>query len=99
MALVSASFLDSDYITRNELPEMLEAARDEKLRLLWVYVSAAGWEETALKDFQATHDTKKPLAALPAFEQDEILKTVARKIKEAALGATERFAGLAGAVN
>jgi hypothetical protein len=59
-------------------------------------LSAAGWEETALKDFQATHDTTKPLEALPKFDQDEILKTVARKIKEAALGATERFVGLVG---
>lgn len=97
VVLVSAGLLGSDYVTRNELPEMVEAARDGKLRLLWVYLSAAGWEETALKEFQATHDTRKPLEALPRSEQDEILKAVAVRIKEAALGATERFVGSAGA--
>jgi hypothetical protein len=70
---------------------MIKAADQGGLRLLWVYISAAGWEETPLMRFQATHDTKKPLNALSVPEQDEILKSVARQIKEAALGATSRF--------
>jgi hypothetical protein len=94
VVLVSASFLASDYVTKSELPRILAAAEDKKLRLLWVYLSAAGWEETALREFQATHDTSKPLAALSTAEQDEILKIVAVRIKEAALGATERVVGL-----
>jgi pimeloyl-ACP methyl ester carboxylesterase len=91
VALVSKDFLGSKYITSYELPEILKAAKDGQLRLLWAYLSPAGWEETPLKDFQATHDTGKPLAALPEVEQDEILKIIAQKIKEAALGATGRF--------
>ena len=70
---------------------MIKAAQDGELQLLWVYISSAGWEETALKNFQATHDTKVPLAALPLAEQDEMLKLIARKTKAAALGAPERF--------
>jgi pimeloyl-ACP methyl ester carboxylesterase len=91
VALVSASFLGSEYVVDKQLPAMIKAADEEGLRLLWVYISAAGWEETPLKRFQATHDTKKPLNALPGREQDEILKSVAQQIKEAALGATSRF--------
>jgi hypothetical protein len=41
--------------------------------------------------FQATHDTKKPLEALSAWEQNEVLLGVARQMKEASLGATDRF--------
>ena len=96
VALVSASFLGSEYVMDKELPVMIKAADEGGLRLLWVYISAAGWEETPLKRFQATHDAKKPLNALPGPEQDEILKSVAHQIKEAALAATDRFNRLSG---
>ncbi len=91
VALVSSSFLGSAYVMQKELPPMIKAADEGGLRLLWVYISAAGWEETPLQRFQATHDTKKPLNMLPRAEQDEALKSVARQIKEAALSATGRF--------
>ena len=46
---------------------------------------------TALTVLLLAHDTKKPLAALEPYEQDEVLKAIAREIKQAALGATGRF--------
>lgn len=95
VALVSAPFLASTYIDSNELSVMVEAARKNEITLLWVYLSSAGWEETPLKDFQATHDVSVPLAARTRPEQDEILKKVAMKIKQAALSATENFKNLA----
>jgi pimeloyl-ACP methyl ester carboxylesterase len=91
VALVSSNFLGSQYVIENELPSIVKAADEGGLRLLWVYLSAAGWEETPLQRFQATHDAKKPLNTLPVPEQDEVLKSVARQIKEAALWATSRF--------
>ena len=94
VALVSADFLASRYIMQDELPVMVKSAKDGGAQLLWVYLSAAGWEETLLKDFQATHDTKIPLDARPRPEQNEILKSVAQQVKQAALGSTSRFRGL-----
>jgi pimeloyl-ACP methyl ester carboxylesterase len=94
VALVSADFLASTYIMRHELPPLVKAAKEGGTRLLWVYVSAAGWEETALKDFQATHDTRVPLDSRSRPEQNEILKSVAQQIKQASLGATSRFKSL-----
>lgn len=91
LALVTSEFLASPYVMDKELPSMIKAADEGGLRLLWVYISAAGWEETQLSRFQATHDTKRPLDTQPEPEQDEILKSVARQVKEAALGATRRF--------
>jgi pimeloyl-ACP methyl ester carboxylesterase len=91
VALVSADFLASPYIMDREMPAMIEAADKGGLRLLWVYVSAAGWEATPLGRFQATHDARRPLDSLPEPERDEILKSVARQVKEAALGAVRRF--------
>lgn len=95
VALVSAEFLASDFIWKYEMPEILNAASNGKLRLLWVYLSPAGWEETALKDFQAAHDTSQPLTALSQQEQDDALKRIAQELKRVALGATERFVNAA----
>ena len=95
VALVSANFVASDFIWRYEMPELLGAARQGRLQLLWVYLSPAGWEETELKEFQATHNTSKPLITLSAAERDEVLKRVAQQMKWAALSATDRFVGVA----
>ena len=89
--LVSASFLGSEYVTQQALPEIAKVAADGKIQLFWVYVSHALYEVAELGPFEAAHDISKPLYALAPHEQDEILLNVARDIKAAALGATERF--------
>lgn len=91
VALVSKDFLASDFIVRQELPEMVKAAEDGEMRLLWLYLSPAGYEVTSLKHIQAAHDLTQPLSAMQPHEQDQILLEVAKRIKEAALSATERF--------
>jgi hypothetical protein len=92
---VSADFLNSDFIRTHELPHIMRAAEDEAIRLFWVYVSPAAIDASAIKldRFQAAHDIKRPLASLPKYEQDQVLLDVARAVKGAALGATERFTG------
>ena len=91
VVLVSASFLESEYVMKFELPEIIKAATDGKIRLFWVYVSYAAYDATELEPFQAPHDVSQPLYALARPEQDAILLKVARDIKAAALGATDRF--------
>ena len=91
VVLVSAPFLSSEYVMRYELPEIISAAADGNLRLFWVYVSYAAYDATELEPFQAAHDVSRPLYALERPEQDAILLNIARDIKAAALGATERF--------
>ena len=91
VVLVSAPFLASEYVMKYELPEIISAASDGKIRLLWVYVSYAAYDATELEPFQAAHDVSQPLYALVRPEQDAILLKVARDIKAAALGATDRF--------
>ena len=91
VVLVSASFLESEYVMKHELPEIISAAADGKLRLLWIYVSYAAYDATELEAFQAAHDVSQPLYALTRPEQDAVLLRVARDIKAAALGATDRF--------
>jgi len=89
--LVSASFLGSEYITEHALPKVKRLAADGKIQLFWVYVSHAPYEVAKLEPSEAGHDISQPLYALAPDEQDAILLKVARDIKAAALGATERF--------
>ena len=91
VVLVSASFLESAYAMNYELPEIVKVAADGRLRLLWLYVSHAEYNATALGSFQATHDVSQPLDVLARPEQDAILLKAAQDIKAAALGATDRF--------
>ena len=91
VVLVSSSFLASEYIMKYELPEIISAAADGKIRLFWVYVSYAAYDATELESFQAAHDVSQPLYALERAEQDAILLKVAQDIKAAALGATDHF--------
>jgi tetratricopeptide (TPR) repeat protein len=88
VALVSADFLASEFVTTHELPKMIEAAKQGDLRLLWVHVSFAAYEATPLIEFQAAYDVSTPLDSLPAPMQQKALKEIAIKIKEATLGAT-----------
>ena len=91
VVLVSASFLESEYVMKYGLPEIISAAADGKIRLFWVYVSYAAYDATELEPFQAAHDVSQSLDALVRPEQDAILLKVARDIKAVALGATDRF--------
>ena len=81
--LVSSEFLGSDFICQEELPVILDAAERQQIKLLWVYLSPALYEETGIKDYQAAYDPARPLASLAATEQDVALKHVAINIKSA----------------
>jgi hypothetical protein len=81
--LVSKEFLASDFVYQEELPVILSAAERGEIRLLWVYLSPALYEETRNKDYQAAYDPSRPLASLTAVEQDDALKRIAIGIKSA----------------
>ena len=49
VVLVSASFLESEYAMNYELPEIISAAADGKIRLFWVYVSHAASDVTGAR--------------------------------------------------
>jgi TIR domain len=81
--LVSPNFLNSDFIAENELPPLLEAAKNQGLVILWVHVSSCLYDETEIKDYQAAHDISRPLDTLPRAEKMEVLTAICRKIKTA----------------
>jgi formylglycine-generating enzyme required for sulfatase activity len=82
LLLVSADFLDSEFVTNHELPPLLEAAEAEGLSILWVPLRPSLVEVTPIQAYQAVLSPKRPLAAMNAVEQEEALKTIGLAIQE-----------------
>ena len=82
--MVSPNFLASDFIAQHELPPLLQAAEQEGLTIIWVCVSACFYEETEIAKYQAAHNISNPLDSLTQAELNQVLKTIGKKIKEAA---------------
>ncbi|NER46187.1 MAG: toll/interleukin-1 receptor domain-containing protein [Symploca sp. SIO1A3] len=82
--MVSPNFLASEFIDKQELPPLLTAAEEEGLTIIWVYVSACMYKESKIKDYQAAHDTSKPLDTLSSGKRNQVLLKIAQNIKAAA---------------
>ncbi len=82
--MVSPNFLASDFIAEHELPPLLQAAEEEGLNIIWVYVGACLYQETEIADYQAAHDISQPLKSLSSAELDQILVNICDEIKAAA---------------
>jgi hypothetical protein len=81
--LVSDNFLASDFITKYELPRILNAAEREGMKILWVALSHCLYEETEIRDYQAAHNPNRPLDSLKSNEWRQELVAISRQIKEA----------------
>jgi internalin A len=85
--LVTAEFLASDFIAKEELPVLLKAAQEGKLTLLSIIVSPCLFDETLLAEFQTAND--QPLALMSKGKREEAWTQIAKKITTALLQATE----------
>jgi len=81
--LVSARFLASDFIYREELPVIYERAEKNALRLLWIAVGRSLVSETPLWKFQAINDPNHPIDTLDRAQRMETWVRIAEAIKEA----------------
>lgn len=81
--LVSANFLASDFIDREELPELLAAAEHDGLTVIWIPISFSMYEETAIAQYQAAHSPAQPLDSLSEPEQNQALVKICKSIRDA----------------
>jgi len=89
LLLVSPHFLASDFIMGEELPALVDAARENVLKLIWVPVSASHWKHGPLKDYQAAWDPDQPLDSLAEHLRNAALVHITeRVVKAAKSGAT-----------
>ena len=81
--LVSHNFLASEFIVTNELPPLLNAAKDKGVKILWVPISACSYDETEIEKYQAALDPARPLDSLKEAELNQTLVKLCKEIKDA----------------
>lgn len=81
--LVTKDFLASDFIVKHELQVLLQRARKNQVRIVWIAVGHCGVEATALREFQAVNDPRRPLDSLSRPQREKALADVAKGIADA----------------
>jgi len=81
--LVTPAFLRSEYITRNELPPLLQAAKSEGLVIFPIPVKPSSYEQSELAPFQAAHPLSEALSGLRAAKRDRAFVSIASKLTDA----------------
>ncbi len=94
--LISQYFLASDYVTTDELPELLASAAQRGLRIFPVIVSSSHFRRgSPLLKFQAANSPSAPLDSLDEPAQNRVLAKLAEDIDElmtvAEAGVTEEW--------
>jgi hypothetical protein len=79
--LISADFMASDFIDNNELPPLLEAARQRGVRIFPVLVSSSYFEDSELGRFQAVNSPSKPLDMMSKGEYEAAFLKVYKAIR------------------
>ncbi|MFW2579091.1 toll/interleukin-1 receptor domain-containing protein [Aliarcobacter butzleri] len=81
--LISADFLASDFISENELPPLLNNAKEKGTLILPVIVKASRFErEKSLSQFQALNSPNNPISNMNEHEQEVLWNTLSSKIEE-----------------
>ena len=81
--LVSTDFLNSDFISRDEVPALLKAAQEDGATILPLILKPCLYTSYPdLKEYQAVNDPSKPLSTLRKSEQDKILVALSQRIIE-----------------
>jgi internalin A len=81
--LVSADFLASEFIEKNELPPILAAAKQEGVLILYVYISTCAIKYTELYQYQAVNSLSKPLKRMGYDYREEVWTQVAEYVNDA----------------
>jgi TIR domain len=82
--LVSKNFLDSKFIRKIELPELLRSARANEAKLCWLLLSKCSYEREDFAEYQAAHDLAQPLDQLSPLDLLESLVQIREAIQKLA---------------
>jgi hypothetical protein len=82
--LVSQNFLASHFITEEELPPLLKAAKEEGVTIFWIYFSSCLYEQTEIASYQAAHDISRPLDRLSKADRQAVLSQACAKLIQTA---------------
>lgn len=80
--LISADFFASDFISTNELPQLLLAAKTDGVNILQVIISPSRFQQhQILSQFQAVNDPQRPLINLKRGEQETVWVELIESVK------------------
>lgn len=80
--LVSDAFLQSEFITKYEIPLIIKLHEEGKLRMYWLPVDGTNYKNSILSKYQSATDINIPLSSLPPARQHETLILVRKMIAE-----------------
>lgn len=82
--LVSTNFLESQFITKNELPPLLNAARADGATIFWVCLDSCLYQQTEIQSYQAAHDISRPLSLMSKPQRNEALRNICKNLLQIA---------------
>jgi TIR domain len=80
--LVTQDLLNSPFIRSQELPALLEAAKNKGCLIFWIAVSSSTVADSPLAKFQAANSPTEPLDLMPEPQQNKVLVEISRKMRE-----------------
>ena len=84
--LVSPNFLISEFIATDEFPKILQAARRDGLKIVWILLSTAPYEMTSvgrvIQEIQCAHPVNRPLDMMADPERNQIFTKFVRDLIE-----------------
>jgi hypothetical protein len=81
--IVSPSLLKSKFVTKRELPRILDRHKRDGMRPMWIHCRPVMYERTPFSKLQALHDVKRALSRMRRPEREQALVDIARKICDA----------------
>lgn len=79
--LISADFLDSDFIIEHELPKLLAAEEKRGLTILPLHIAPSDYENTDLTDIQGINNPTNPIAGMSWTQREIVYLKLVKKIR------------------
>lgn len=79
--LISQNFISSEFISHEELPSLLESAKEKGTAIVWIAVSSSTVNDTPIAEYQAANDPENPLDMLPEPQQNRVFMKIYDQIK------------------
>jgi replicative DNA helicase len=83
LLLVSPNFLASEFIQRKELPSLLDAAKKDGLKILWLPIRPCSWKRyPQIEQYQSVGSVNPTLAEMDEVERDRAMVTITDHIHD-----------------